>query len=125
MVSEPGDRGTRESNRAIVVVCGGVLEPPPPRLNARVRDLGSSGDRIVTSSQSLSVSSPCVDHPPPTTAAARFYTSLLEMGAASFVFWLVDRSSLAWLGERQPTPTVTLNHRLRVIPRTLHLRFTR
>ena len=86
MVSELGDRGARESNRAIVVVCGGVLEPPPPRFNARVRDLGSpGGDRIVTSSQSLNVSSPCVDHPPPTTAAARFYTSLPEMGAASFV----------------------------------------
>ena len=63
MVSESGDRGACESNRAIVVVCGGVLEPPPPRFNARVRDLGSPGDRIVTSSHSLSVSPPCVDHP--------------------------------------------------------------
>ena len=82
MVSEPGDRGARESNRAIVVVCGGVLEPPPPRFNAIMRDLGSSGDRIVASSQSLSVSSPCLDYPPPSTAPARFCTSLPEMGAA-------------------------------------------
>ena len=45
----------------------------------------SDPDRIVTSSQSLSASSPCVDDPPPTTAAARFYTNLHEMGAASCV----------------------------------------
>ena len=93
MVSEPGDRGARESNRAIVVVCGGVLEPPPPRFNARVRDLESC-DRIITSSQSHSVSSPCVNHPPPTTAAARFYTSLPEMGPAASV---VDSSLAAVL----------------------------
>ena len=42
MVSEPGDRGARESNRVIVIFCGGVLKPPPPRFNARVRDLESS-----------------------------------------------------------------------------------
>ena len=43
------NRGARESNRANVVICGGVLEPPPPRFNAGVRDLGSRSDRHLVS----------------------------------------------------------------------------